>query len=102
LGFAGAKMIRRILGLAHVEDLESIADPEQRARCETKALSLARELVVGARGFASLADVVGAARAVGRASPMADPCGRRPRARAERCAGFDRHLPGPYQGDVLP
>ena len=27
LGFAGAKMIRRILGLAHVEDLESIADP---------------------------------------------------------------------------
>jgi 5-methylthioribose kinase len=64
LGFAGAKMIRRILGLAHVEDLEAIADPERRARCETKALSLARELVVGARGFSSLADVSGAARAV--------------------------------------
>ena len=27
LGFAGCKMTRRILGLAHVEDLESIADP---------------------------------------------------------------------------
>lgn len=26
LGFAGAKMIRRILGIAHVEDLESIED----------------------------------------------------------------------------
>ena len=51
LGFAGAKMIRRILGLAHVEDLEAIADPERRARCEAKALRLARELVVGARGF---------------------------------------------------
>ena len=59
LGFAGAKMIRRILGLAHVEDLEAIADPERRARCETKALRLARELVVGAKGFSGLADVVG-------------------------------------------
>jgi 5-methylthioribose kinase len=66
LGFAGAKMIRRILGLAHVEDLESIADPERRARCEAKALRLARELVLGARGFAGIADVVGAARAVER------------------------------------
>ena len=66
LGFAGAKMIRRILGLAHVEDLESIADPERRARCEAKALRLARELVVGARGFASLADVAGAARSLER------------------------------------
>ena len=64
LGFAGVKMIRRILGLAHVEDLELIADPERRARCEAKALRLARELVVGAKGFSSLADVVGAARAV--------------------------------------
>jgi 5-methylthioribose kinase len=66
LGFAGAKMIRRILGLAHVEDLESIADPERRARCETKALRLARELVVGAKSFSGLADVTGAARAIER------------------------------------
>ena len=66
LAFAGAKMIRRILGLAHVEDLETIADPERRARCEMKALRLARELVVGAKGFSDLADVVSAARAVGR------------------------------------
>ena len=65
LAFAGAKMIRRILGLAHVEDLEAIADPERRARCEIKALRLARELVVGAKGFSDVADVVSAARAVG-------------------------------------
>jgi 5-methylthioribose kinase len=69
LGFAGAKMIRRILGLAHVEDLEAIADPERRARCETKALRLARELVVRAKGFSDLADVVSAARAAGCAPP---------------------------------
>jgi 5-methylthioribose kinase len=65
LGFAGAKMIRRILGLAHVEDLEAIADPERRARCEMKALRLARELMLGAKGFSDLGDVVSAARAVG-------------------------------------
>ncbi len=69
LGFAGAKMIRRILGLAHVEDLESIADPERRAQCEAKALGLARELMLGAKGFAGIADAVAAARAVERGRP---------------------------------
>lgn len=63
LGFAGAKMIRRILGLAHVEDLESIADPERRAQCEAKALRLARELMLGAKGFSGMSDVAAAARA---------------------------------------
>ncbi len=66
LAFAGAKMIRRILGLAHVEDLEAIADPERRARCEAKALRLARDLLVDAKDFSDLADVVDTARAIGR------------------------------------
>jgi 5-methylthioribose kinase len=46
IGFAGAKMARRILGLAHVEDLESIKDPKVRSACETKALRLARSLML--------------------------------------------------------
>jgi 5-methylthioribose kinase len=46
MGFAGAKMARRILGLAHVEDLESIGDPRIRSACETKALHLARNLML--------------------------------------------------------
>jgi 5-methylthioribose kinase len=46
LGFAGCKMIRRILGLAHVEDFESIEDTDRRAACESKALHFARELLV--------------------------------------------------------
>jgi 5-methylthioribose kinase len=66
LAFGGLKMIRRILGLAHVEDLESIADPERRAICERKALSLARTLVVEGAKFAGVADVIEAARAVAR------------------------------------
>jgi 5-methylthioribose kinase len=46
VGFAGAKMVRRILGLAHVEDFESIEDPEVRSGCEMKALHLARDLIL--------------------------------------------------------
>jgi 5-methylthioribose kinase len=46
LGFAGAKMVRRILGLAHVEDLESIENPRIRSACEMKALHLARSLMI--------------------------------------------------------
>jgi 5-methylthioribose kinase len=46
VGFAGAKMVRRILGLAHVDDLESIEDPKSRSACEMKALHLARDLML--------------------------------------------------------
>jgi 5-methylthioribose kinase len=67
LGFGAAKMVRRILGLAHVEDLESIADPERRARCEAKALTLARDLMLGAKRFSGMADVTHAARSLERA-----------------------------------
>ncbi|WP_282609896.1 S-methyl-5-thioribose kinase [Pelagibius sp. Alg239-R121] len=58
LGFAGMKMVRRILGLAHVEDLETIEDPDLRATCETKALLLGRELIVNRRKYDSVASVV--------------------------------------------
>ncbi len=64
LAFAGIKMIRRILGLAHVEDLESIKDPAHRAACEKPAVALARELILGAKSYSGIADVVAAARAI--------------------------------------
>ncbi len=67
LAFGGLKMIRRILGLAHVEDLERIADPALRAVCERKALLIGRELVLGAKSFADIADVNAAAKAAIRA-----------------------------------
>ena len=51
LAFGGAKMIRRVLGLAHTEDLESIADAERRALCESKALTLAASLSSARRDF---------------------------------------------------
>jgi 5-methylthioribose kinase len=46
LGFAGVEMHRRILGLAHVEDLEAIPDPARRLVAERRALALGRQLAV--------------------------------------------------------
>jgi len=69
LGFAAAKMIRRILGLAHVLDLESIKAPERRATCERRALRLARALMVERVRFGSIAEVTQAARDVLKSTP---------------------------------
>ena len=62
LGFGAAKMIRRILGLAHVIDLEKIADGDLRAMCEKRALRLARDLLVNRERYPAIADVTAAAR----------------------------------------
>jgi 5-methylthioribose kinase len=64
LRFAGTKMIRRILGLAHVEDLESIGNRQVRAICELKALTLARKLVLQAPSFGHIDLVTAAARTI--------------------------------------
>jgi len=45
LGFAGCKMVRRVVGLAHVADLESIADLQERAQAETQALQMGQALI---------------------------------------------------------
>ena len=62
VGFAGMKMIRRILGYAHVADFEDIADPGLRSACERRALTLARELVQNPCGSPS--GMISAARGV--------------------------------------
>ena len=67
IGFAGAKMARRILGLAHVEDLESIADPDRRAACEKPALRLARQLMLTRGSYTAIAQLRSDAEAAGAA-----------------------------------
>jgi 5-methylthioribose kinase len=62
LGFAAAKTIRRILGLAHNIDFEWIKDPDLRALCETRALCLARDLMVNSARYRDMAAVTAAAR----------------------------------------
>jgi 5-methylthioribose kinase len=58
LGFAGTEIIRRIVGFAHNRDFESIADPEARAALERQALKLARTLIVEARSFKTMNEVL--------------------------------------------
>ncbi|AEG51532.1 5-methylthioribose kinase [Sphingobium chlorophenolicum L-1] len=57
LGFAGVEIIRRILGLAHVADFETIADEALRADCEKRALLFARELLVDRQNFPNAAAI---------------------------------------------
>lgn len=58
LGFAATEMIRRIVGLAHVADMDDIADTDAKARSETRALCAARELLLHRRKYQTLADVL--------------------------------------------
>ena len=55
-------MIRRILGLAHVADMDEIADPAARALCETRALLAAKELMLGRRKYQNIAQVLSTIR----------------------------------------
>ncbi|XP_010556001.1 PREDICTED: methylthioribose kinase [Tarenaya hassleriana] len=65
LGFGAAKMIRRIVGVAHVEDFESIKDVETRANCERRALDFGKMLLKERRKFKSIGEVVSAIQQVG-------------------------------------
>ena len=64
LGFAGAKMTRRIIGLAKVVDLETIADEAVKVACERRALALARALGVERRALGTVAASCTAAREI--------------------------------------
>lgn len=65
IGFAATKMMRRVIGAAHVEDLDSIADPDRRANCEKRVLSLARSLILDRKALSGISDVVALTRETG-------------------------------------
>ena len=69
LGFAAAKMIRRILGLAHNIDFEWIEDERTRATAEARSLLLARDLMVNADRYGGIGSVVAAARRMNELAP---------------------------------
>ena len=64
VGFAAAKIIRRILGLAHNADFELIEDAKHRAVCEARSLRLARAMMVETGSFPTIGAVTRAARDV--------------------------------------
>jgi 5-methylthioribose kinase len=57
LGFGACKMIRRILGFAHVLDLDGIENAAVRAACETAALDMAATLLRHPEHFQTIEDV---------------------------------------------
>jgi len=63
LGFAGIEMHRRILGLAHVAEFDSIEDPDIRAPLEARSLRLGRDLVLARRSITTMDEVRAKARA---------------------------------------
>jgi 5-methylthioribose kinase len=60
LGFGACKMIRRILGFAHVLDFEQIQAPSMRAGCEASALAMAHSLLTRPEIFPSMDHVLDA------------------------------------------
>jgi len=66
LGFGACKMIRRIVGFAHVIDFDWIRDATVRARCEASALAMARTLLTHPAQFRSIEDVIDAVPRMGR------------------------------------
>ncbi|KRF18716.1 S-methyl-5-thioribose kinase [Paenibacillus sp. Soil787] len=61
-GYAGCKMIRRIIGLVHVWDMESIDDPSLRAKAEKLALSIGKELVLERQQVQRINDITSLVR----------------------------------------
>src|SRR5690606_143335 len=57
-GFGGVKMMRRILGLAHVADLDAIPDEEARALCESLALNIGQAWVMNRSRVGSIDDLI--------------------------------------------
>jgi 5-methylthioribose kinase len=54
VGFAGLEMLRRLIGAAHVKDIEGIADIPKKLRVERAALQFGSTLV---KQYQSLRDV---------------------------------------------
>ncbi len=48
LGYCGTELIRRTIGLAHVADLDTIADAAMRHECQHQALKLGKMLILAA------------------------------------------------------
>jgi len=70
IGYGGCKMMRRQLGIAHVEDIECIEDPKQRAVAEGLALAIGARFITErhrVEGIDDMIDIVRTTRKPGAA-----------------------------------
>ncbi|MGQ8871431.1 S-methyl-5-thioribose kinase [Paenibacillus sp. TSA_86.1] len=58
IGFAGAKMVRRIVGLAHVADIDTITDATEREHSQRKALAVGKALIKNNRHVNTIGEVL--------------------------------------------
>lgn len=58
IGFAGAKMVRRIVGLAHVADIDTISDATKRERSQRKSLAIGKALIKNNRRLNTIGEVL--------------------------------------------
>ncbi|WP_308722128.1 S-methyl-5-thioribose kinase [Paenibacillus polysaccharolyticus] len=58
IGFAGAKMVRRIVGLAHVADIDTITDATEREHAQRKALAVGKALIKNNRHVNTIGEVL--------------------------------------------
>ena len=61
IGFAGAKIIRRIFGFAHNIDFDWIKDDKMRAICENKCANLGIEMQINSSKFRDISSLIEAA-----------------------------------------
>jgi len=57
IGYAGCKMVRRVIGLAHVADIDRIDDAAAKERAQRLALAIGKALIKHHRSAASIDDV---------------------------------------------
>ncbi len=62
-GYAGCKMVRRVVGLAHVADIDKIADAASKERAQRIALTIGKALIKHHRQATSIDEVLGIAKA---------------------------------------
>ncbi|SDM58303.1 5'-methylthioribose kinase [Fictibacillus solisalsi] len=64
VGFAGCEVIRRTIGLAHVADLDSIADFDEQILLKKKALKLGRDWVKNKQRIKNIEEFITSIRSV--------------------------------------
>ncbi|MFC5700608.1 S-methyl-5-thioribose kinase [Cohnella faecalis] len=67
-GFAGAKIVRRIVGLSHVADIDKIPDAAVRAKAQRLSLAIGTSLIKRNRNAASIEELIGIAESAVAAS----------------------------------
>ena len=57
IGFCGCEIIRRVVGMAHVPDLDRISNLKDKAKAERRALNIGQKLITRREDFLVIEDL---------------------------------------------